>query len=144
MKNTSQGYPRNYTANTTGDILQVAEKIYFMAKVSTTPFSLGIYRMTMPKFTSQILLLYSKVLHILENLLLKNFTGLKVVSWTGSQQQNTVFLFSGKTIMKNHCGGSLAAGGAKPPLSDHTQVSASRSLTGGSMSLLLLCGLLLL
>lgn len=43
MKNTSQGYPRNYTANTTGDILQVAEKIYFMAKVSTTPFSLGIY-----------------------------------------------------------------------------------------------------
>jgi len=44
MKNTSQGYPRNYTANTTGDILQAAEKIYFMAKVSTTPFSLGIYR----------------------------------------------------------------------------------------------------
>ena len=43
MKNTSQGYPHNYTANTTGDILQVAEKIYFMAKVSTTPFSLGIY-----------------------------------------------------------------------------------------------------
>ena len=36
--------------------------------------------MTMPKFTSQILLLFSKVLHILENLLLKNFTGLKVVS----------------------------------------------------------------
>ena len=35
MKNTSQGYPHNYTANTTGDILQVAEKIYFMAKVST-------------------------------------------------------------------------------------------------------------
>ena len=35
---------------------------------------------TMPKFTSQILLLFSKVLHILENLLLKNFTGLKVVS----------------------------------------------------------------
>ena len=26
----------------TGDILQVAEKIYFMAKVSTTPFSLRI------------------------------------------------------------------------------------------------------
>ncbi len=38
------------------------------------------YTMTMPKFTSQILLLFSKVLHILENLLLKNFTGLKVVS----------------------------------------------------------------
>ena len=37
-------------------------------------------RLTMPKFTSQILLLFSKVLHILENLLLKNFTGLKVVS----------------------------------------------------------------
>lgn len=35
-------------------------------------------QMTMPKFTSQILLLFSKVLHILENLLLKNFTGLKV------------------------------------------------------------------
>lgn len=64
MKNTSQGYPRNYTANTTGDILQVAEKIYFMAKVSTTPFSLGIYRISylygkmpknkkgMPKLTS--------------------------------------------------------------------------------------------
>lgn len=34
--------------------------------------------LTMPKFTSQILLLFSKVLHILENLLLKNFTGLKV------------------------------------------------------------------
>ena len=27
--------------------------------------------LTMPKFTSQILLLFSKVLHILENLLLK-------------------------------------------------------------------------
>ena len=37
-------------------------------------------QMTMPKFTSQILLLFSKVLHILEKLLLKNFTGLKVVS----------------------------------------------------------------
>lgn len=49
--------------------------------------------MTMPKFTSQILLLYSKVLHILENLLLKNFTGLKVVSWTGSQQQKYRFSF---------------------------------------------------
>ena len=34
--------------------------------------------LTMPKFTYQILLLFSKVLHILENLLLKNFTGLKV------------------------------------------------------------------
>lgn len=64
MKNTSQGYPHNYTANTTGDILQVSEKIYFMAKVSTTPFSLGIYRISylyekmsqnkkgMPKLTS--------------------------------------------------------------------------------------------
>ena len=31
MKNTSQGYPRNYTANTTGDILQVAEKIYWVS-----------------------------------------------------------------------------------------------------------------
>lgn len=36
--------------------------------------------MNLPKFTLQILLLFSKVLHILENLLLKNFTGLKVVS----------------------------------------------------------------
>lgn len=41
MKNTSQGYPRNYTANTTGDILQVAEKIYFMAKVRAHPINLG-------------------------------------------------------------------------------------------------------
>ena len=40
----------------------------------------GISTLTMPKFTSQILLLFSKVLHILEKLLLKNFTGLKVVS----------------------------------------------------------------
>ena len=47
------------------DILQVASKYIFL---------------TMPKFTSQILLLFSKVLHILEKLLLKNFTGLKVVS----------------------------------------------------------------
>ena len=39
-----------------------------------------VERLTMPKFTSQILLLFSKVLHILEKLLLKNFTGLKVVS----------------------------------------------------------------
>lgn len=39
-----------------------------------------VEQLTMPKFTSQILLLFSKVLHILENLLLKNFTGLKVVS----------------------------------------------------------------
>ena len=46
MKNTSQGYPRIYTANTRGVILQVAENIYFMAKVSTTPFSLGIYRIS--------------------------------------------------------------------------------------------------
>ena len=38
------------------------------------------FNVTMPKFTSQILLLFSKVLHILEKLLLKNFTGLKVVS----------------------------------------------------------------
>ena len=41
---------------------------------------LQLCHLTMPKFTSQILLLFSKVLHILENLLLKNFTGLKVVS----------------------------------------------------------------
>ncbi|GAA5545018.1 hypothetical protein Pdis01_00585 [Parabacteroides distasonis] len=43
-------------------------------------FSMSIINLTMPKFTSQILLLFSKVLHILEKLLLKNFTGLKVVS----------------------------------------------------------------
>ena len=46
---------------------------------NTRPLHLGV-GLTMPKFTSQILLLFSKVLHILENLLLKNFTGLKVVS----------------------------------------------------------------
>ena len=34
----------------------------------------------MPKFTSQILLLFSNLLNILDKLLLKNFTGLKVVS----------------------------------------------------------------
>ena len=56
-------------------------------------------QMTMPKFTSQILLLFSKVLHILENLLLKNFTGLKVVSWTGSQRQKYRFSFS---MQNNH------------------------------------------
>ena len=43
-------------------------------------YCLSIGTVTMPKFTSQILLLFSKVLHILEKLLLKNFTGLKVVS----------------------------------------------------------------
>ena len=43
-------------------------------------FFATIAYVTMPKFTSQILLLFSKVLHILEKLLLKNFTGLKVVS----------------------------------------------------------------
>ena len=45
-----------------------------------TSSGIDVYLLTMPKFTSQILLLFSKVLHILENLLLKNFTGLKVVS----------------------------------------------------------------
>ena len=62
-------------------------KYIFSTQVSSTSFDLksiywGILKelMTMPKFTSQILLLFSKVLHILENLLLKNFTGLKVVS----------------------------------------------------------------
>ena len=53
-------------------ILQVASKYIFSPK--------RLLKLTMPKFTSQILLLFSKVLHILENLLLKNFTGLKVVS----------------------------------------------------------------
>ena len=62
---------RRYTSLVRGNILFLSEDIYFIDKVST---------MTMPKFTSQILLLFSKVLHILENLLLKNFTGLKVVS----------------------------------------------------------------
>ena len=99
----------------------------------------------MPKFTSQILLLFSKVLHILEKLLLKNFTGLKSCFLNRfTAAKIPFFFFHAKKKKKNHCGGSLAAGGAKPPLSDHTQVSASRSLTGGSMSLLLLCGLLLL
>lgn len=45
-----------------------------------TYFAVEANLLTMPKFTSQILLLFSKVLHILEKLLLKNFTGLKVVS----------------------------------------------------------------
>ena len=54
------------------DILQVALMYIFGKRLATL--------VTMPKFTSQILLLFSKVLHILEKLLLKNFTGLKVVS----------------------------------------------------------------
>ena len=54
------------------DILHWPSNIYCVSDVS-------MY-LTMPKFTSQILLLFSKVLHILEKLLLKNFTGLKVVS----------------------------------------------------------------
>ena len=47
----------------------------------------------MPKFTSQILLLFSKVLHILEKLLLKNFTGLKVVSWCHRALYSLNFMF---------------------------------------------------
>ena len=61
--------------------------IYCVGKISIYPLSKSVvllrksfFFLTMPKFTSQILLLFSKVLHILENLLLKNFTGLKVVS----------------------------------------------------------------
>ena len=53
--------------------------IYYLVK-SVYIHKKKAVRLTMPKFTSQILLLFSKVLHILENLLLKNFTGLKVVS----------------------------------------------------------------
>ncbi len=52
---------------------------FFIAKYIIGGFGIA-NTVTMPKFTSQILLLFSKVLHILENLLLKNFTGLKVVS----------------------------------------------------------------
>ena len=54
------------------DILHRQSKYIFSGK--------RLLKLTMPKFTSQILLLFSKVLHILEKLLLKNFTGLKVVS----------------------------------------------------------------
>ncbi|QUR48233.1 hypothetical protein FQN59_07660 [Parabacteroides distasonis] len=56
------------------------EKIYFKWHRSISSPQKGFSSVTMPKFTSQILLLFSKVLHILEKLLLKNFTGLKVVS----------------------------------------------------------------
>lgn len=52
----------------------------FIMKCISIYFVTLLLLMTMPKFTSQILLLFSKVLHILEKLLLKNFTGLKVVS----------------------------------------------------------------
>ena len=56
--------------------------------------------MTMPKFTSQILLLFSTILHILGKLFLKDFTRLKVVSCLGSHGENTAFLFLGQTTMK--------------------------------------------
>lgn len=62
------------------------ELTYFVDEVNFVKWRSGTARLylfgnlTMPKFTSQILLLFSKVLHILEKLLLKNFTGLKVVS----------------------------------------------------------------
>ena len=68
-------------------LLTWVEKIYFIGKVSYLlrqnkyiSCDKKTKSVTMPKFTSQILLLFSKVLHILEKLLLKNFTGLKVVS----------------------------------------------------------------
>ena len=54
------------------------DPVYFNVFVLYILFKVML--LTMPKFTSQILLLFSKVLHILEKLLLKNFTGLKVVS----------------------------------------------------------------
>ena len=54
----------------------------------------------MPKFTSQILLLFSTILHILGKLFLKDFTRLKVVSCLGSHGENTAFLFLGQTTMK--------------------------------------------
>ena len=65
-----------------------ADEVYILCHLKYIFFEKGSYTviiysfaiLTMPKFTSQILLLFSKVLHILEKLLLKNFTGLKVVS----------------------------------------------------------------
>lgn len=56
------------------------DSLYIEAKSKIDTLVLVKTPLTMPKFTSQILLLFSKVLHILEKLLLKNFTGLKVVS----------------------------------------------------------------
>ena len=58
------------------------------------------FTLTMPKFTSQILLLFSTILHILGKLFLKDFTRLKVVSCLGSHGENTAFLFLGQTTMK--------------------------------------------
>lgn len=60
-------------------ISYATRSIYPSGREATGLF-IGLKFLTMPKFTSQILLLFSKVLHILEKLLLKNFTGLKVVS----------------------------------------------------------------
>ena len=60
----------------------------------------GYTQLTMPKFTSQILLLFSTILHILGKLFLKDFTRLKVVSCLGSHGENTAFLFLGQTTMK--------------------------------------------
>ena len=56
------------------------DKIHIARQIQIIRNFSNAISLTMPKFTSQILLLFSKVLHILENLLLKNFTGLKVVS----------------------------------------------------------------
>lgn len=60
--------------------VRLMDKILNLDSVDLYNKLYGLETLTMPKFTSQILLLFSKVLHILENLLLKNFTGLKVVS----------------------------------------------------------------
>ena len=66
------GVGKMYICNV--DKIHIARQIQIIRNFSNA------ISLTMPKFTSQILLLFSKVLHILENLLLKNFTGLKVVS----------------------------------------------------------------
>ncbi len=74
LRSLSNSLPYGYTqlGNSTLYYKQNSESIDLIGQFSEL--------LTMPKFTSQILLLFSKVLHILENLLLKNFTGLKVVS----------------------------------------------------------------
>ena len=87
----------------------------------------------MPKFTSQILLLFSKVLHILKASL-KNFTGLKVVvSWNSSQRQKCRFSFSMQNNHEKATAEKPTRLEARPPLSDRL-IRASRDLTGGSMS----------
>ncbi|MDB9002931.1 hypothetical protein PN653_05725, partial [Parabacteroides distasonis] len=46
------------------------QNVLIKAIIDTSKANVAITKLTMPKFTSQILLLFSKVLHILEKLLL--------------------------------------------------------------------------